>query len=100
MASSVELEPAPAITGTRPAAVLDAQLDHPAVLVVAQGRGLPGGADRHQAVHAAGDLALDQARRRRLSSTAPSRNGVTSAVKTPLKEGHGEEVPTRLRKWT
>ena len=53
MASAVQLEPQPAITGTRPAAVRDAQLHHPAVLVMRQGRGLAGGADGHQAVHAA-----------------------------------------------
>jgi hypothetical protein len=39
---------------------LHAQLDDALVLLVAQGGGLAGGADRHQAVHAAGDLALDQ----------------------------------------
>jgi hypothetical protein len=41
MASSVELEPAP-------------------MLVVRQGRGLPGGSHGHDAVDPAGDLALDQ----------------------------------------
>ncbi len=39
---------------------LHAQLDDALVLVMRQGRGLARGADRHQAVHAAGDLALDQ----------------------------------------
>ena len=39
---------------------LDAQLDHLAVLLVAEGGGLTRGADRHDAVDARGDLALDQ----------------------------------------
>jgi hypothetical protein len=60
------LEPAPAITGTRPLGRGDAQLDDAAVLLVAEGGGLAGGADRHQAVDAARDGALDQGDERRL----------------------------------
>jgi hypothetical protein len=56
MASAVELEPAPAMTGRSP----DAQLHDSPVLVVRQGRGLAGGADGHEPVHAAADLALHE----------------------------------------
>ena len=45
-------EPAPAITGTRPFASFDADLDDPLVLVVAERRALAGRADRHEAVRA------------------------------------------------
>ena len=60
MASAVELEPAPAITGTRFLADFDAQLDDALVLVVAERGALAGGADRHQPVRALRDLPFDQ----------------------------------------
>ncbi len=67
-ASSVELEPAPAMTGTRSSATSTADLDDAAVLVVGHGRALAGGADGHQAVRALFDLPV---RRRREALSRP-----------------------------
>jgi hypothetical protein len=56
----VELEPAPAITGTRFLASLMHSSTTLLVLVVAERGALAGGADRDQPVRALGDLPLDQ----------------------------------------
>ena len=65
--------------------LLDADLDDPLVLVVAQRRALAGRADRDEAVGAVLDLPVDECARKPSSSTAPSLNGVTRAVIEPLK---------------
>ncbi len=54
---------------------LDAQLHHPAVLLVAEGRRLAGGAHRHQPVHPAGDLALHERAERRFVDRAVLERG-------------------------
>ena len=62
MASAVEFEPQPAMTGTGalPSPSGCASSSHVQVLVVAERRALAGGADRHQTDQALGDLPLDQ----------------------------------------
>jgi hypothetical protein len=74
----VLLEPAPAITGTRPLASSTHDLDDALVLVMAQRRALAGGADRNEAV-AALSICHSTSARKASSSSAPSLNGVTSA---------------------
>ena len=61
MASSVALDPVPAITGTRPFAVYDCQLDDALVLIVSQRRALACRSDRHETVRALADLPFDDA---------------------------------------
>ena len=61
MASSVEFDPVPAITGTRPFAVYDRQLDDALVLIVIQRRALAGRSGRHKSVRAFADLPIDDA---------------------------------------
>ena len=56
----MELEPVPAITGTRPARGLDHAAHHVHVLLVREGGRLAGRADRHQAVDPRLDLKVDQ----------------------------------------
>ena len=56
----VLFEPAPAMTGTRPAGDLDAELDDAPMLGMAQRRAFAGRADRHEAVRPLGDLPLDE----------------------------------------
>ena len=82
MASAVEFEPVPAMTLARPAAVLDHRGDHPLVLVVGERRRFAGRPDRAEHRRPLRDLPVDE-RRRRLESTSPSRNGVTSATVQP-----------------
>ena len=85
IASSVELEPAPAITGA-PLGGLDAQLDDLLVLLVAQRRAFARGADRHQAVGAFSDLPFDQTLECAVIDFA-ALEGVISAVNEPLNMG-------------
>ena len=64
MASLVELAPVPAMTGMRPADVLDVRLDQLAVLVEVDRRRFAGGADDDDAVRAFRDVPVDQTTQR------------------------------------
>ena len=61
MASLVELAPVPASTLILPRGELHRQLDDADVLLVIHRGRFAGGADRHDAVHAALDLHFDEA---------------------------------------
>jgi hypothetical protein len=70
IASTVLLEPAPAMTGTRLGGDFDAEFDHPLVLVMGERRRFSRGADRHEAGGCPPKSAIRHARRRLASSTA------------------------------
>ena len=71
MASAVELAPVPAMTGTRPARMLDRRLDQQAMLLDVDRRRLAGRADDHDAGRAVRDVEIDElAQRGQVEGTA------------------------------
>ena len=96
MASSVELEPAPAITGTRPGRFLDADFHHPHMFLMAEGGRFAGGAAGHQAMAALLDLPGDEFAEGLLVHLAvPHRGdqGGNGALDARRDAGHGQFRP-------
>src|SRR5262245_35480405 len=83
MASSVELEPAPAITGTRLFATSTHSSTTPLVLVMTERGARAGGTYGHEPVRALRDLPFDQAPKRLLVDTSATKRRDQCRKRTP-----------------